>query len=172
MKIVAIGSNLEVAGIGGPVEVCEAALLHLKTAGIGVLARSGWYRSAPVPASDQPDFINGVLSVSWDGGPEALMAQLHEIEGEFGRIRSAPNAARTLDLDLVDYDGIVRDGPGAPVLPHPRMRDRAFVLMPLAELAPDWRHPVDGALVTELLAALPSGQDCERTAPPTGAKRL
>jgi 2-amino-4-hydroxy-6-hydroxymethyldihydropteridine diphosphokinase len=165
MKIVAIGSNLELPGIGGPAEVCEAALERLETAGVTVSARSGWYRSAPVPASDQPDFINGILSVSWEAGPESLMAKLHEIEGEFGRIRSVPNAARTLDLDLIDYDGMVREGPGSPVLPHPRMRGRAFVLMPLSELAPGWRHPVDGAPVATLLAALPPGQECVRTEP-------
>ena len=165
MKIVAIGSNLGVPGMGGPAEVCEAALGRLESAEIAILARSGWYRSVPVPMSDQPDFINGVLSVSWDAGPKALMAKLHEIEGEFGRIRSMPNAARTLDLDLIDYDGMVREGPRSPVLPHPRMRDRAFVLMPLAELAPNWRDPVDGVLVTDLLAALPPGQDCVRTVP-------
>jgi len=85
--------------------------------------------------------------------PAALMATLHDIEKSFGRKRSAPNAPRSLDLDLIDYDGRVEVGP--PVLPHPRMATRAFVLVPLANVAPGWRHPVSSKTVEELIAALP-----------------
>ena len=78
---------------------------------------------------------------------------LHGVETDFGRLRSAPNAPRTLDIDLLDYDGLVMtDGV---VLPHPRLAERSFVLAPLAEIAPDWRHPVTGLGAGELLAALP-----------------
>jgi 2-amino-4-hydroxy-6-hydroxymethyldihydropteridine diphosphokinase len=78
---------------------------------------------------------------------------LHRIESDYGRTRSAKrNAPRTLDLDLIDYDGRVEEGP--PLLPHPRLADRAFVLIPLSDIAPDWRHPVTGHSVTELVAAL------------------
>lgn len=172
MKIVAIGSNLALPGIGGPTEVCEASLERLEMVGVAVAARSSWYRSAPMPASDQPYFTNGILSVSWEAGPQALMAKLHEIEAEFGRVRSVRNGPRTLDLDLIDYDGMIREGPGSPVLPHPRMRGRAFVLIPLSELVPEWRHPVDGASLGSLRAELPHGQECVRTEPRIGGKGL
>ena len=84
--------------------------------------------------------------------PVELLALLHGVETEFGRMRSAPNAPRTLDIDLIDYDGAVMNGPL--VLPHPRAASRAFVLVPLAQVAPGWRHPVTGQGVAELLAAL------------------
>jgi 2-amino-4-hydroxy-6-hydroxymethyldihydropteridine diphosphokinase len=90
-------------------------------------------------------------------GPCDLLARLHAIEASFGRARRVRNEARPLDLDLIDYDGTVRDGTdGGPVLPHPRAHERAFVLLPLADLAPGWRHPVSGARAAALLAALPA----------------
>ena len=86
------------------------------------------------------------------------MRLLHAVEAEFGRARAVPNAARVLDLDLLAYDDLVSQ-PGAwPLLPHPRMAERAFVLLPLADLAPDWRHPVLGRTARELAEALPPGQ--------------
>ena len=84
------------------------------------------------------------------------MKLLHETETAFGRIRSTRNAPRTLDLDLLDYDGLVQDCP--PLLPHPRIAQRGFVLVPLAEVAPHWRHPVTGRAVQDLIAALPQSE--------------
>jgi 2-amino-4-hydroxy-6-hydroxymethyldihydropteridine diphosphokinase len=110
--------------------------------------------SAPVPASDQPRFVNAVLRAEGAPDPAALLAALHGIEARFGRVRGERNAARTLDLDLLDLNGLIRAAP-APVLPHPRLGQRAFVLAPLAEVAPGWRHPVTGETVEALLAALP-----------------
>ena len=81
------------------------------------------------------------------------MAELARTETAFGRVRSARNAPRTLDLDLIDYDGRIEQG--ALVLPHPRIEQRGFVLIPLADVAPGWRHPVTGRSVKELIAALP-----------------
>ena len=84
------------------------------------------------------------------------MILLHGTEEVFGRIRARKNAPRTLDLDLIDYDSRVEPGP--PNLPHPRLQDRVFVLVPLADIAPDWRHPASGRALSELLAALPQGE--------------
>ena len=91
--------------------------------------------------------------------PAALLALLHRTEAEFGRVRRWRNEARVLDLDLLAYGDLASDGAdGGPVLPHPRMADRAFVLLPLAEIAPGWRHPATGQTVEALIAALPIGQ--------------
>ena len=119
------------------------------------VARSRWYRSAPVPPSDQPWFVNGVAAVETTLDPAALLALLHSVEARFGRVRREKNAARVLDLDLLAYGERVSAPDDVPVLPHPRLHQRAFVLRPLAELAPNWRHPRLGMGVQALLAALP-----------------
>jgi 2-amino-4-hydroxy-6-hydroxymethyldihydropteridine diphosphokinase len=113
------------------------------------------YRNPAWPDPTDPPFVNAVASLDTARDPESLMALLHELEQAFGRVRLQANAPRTLDLDLLDYHGLVQAGP--PVLPHPRMSDRAFVLQPLADIAPCWRHPVSGQSVAALLAALPAG---------------
>ncbi|KAA5606707.1 2-amino-4-hydroxy-6-hydroxymethyldihydropteridine diphosphokinase [Roseospira marina] len=153
MILIALGSNLPGPG-GTPRATVEAALAALSRADLSVVACSPWYRSAPVPPSDQPWFVNGVARIAFDGGgPADLMARLHTVEAAFGRRRDGTrNAARTLDLDLLDFDGAISDA--GPILPHPRLTDRAFVLLPLADVASDWRHPVDGRPVADLVAAL------------------
>ncbi len=162
MILVALGANLPSPRFGGPRDTLEAALEALAERGIRVVRRSRWYRSHPVPASDQPDYVNGVVAVETELEPSALLAELHRIEAAFGRVRREPNAARLLDLDLLAYHGRVSDGSdGGPVLPHPRMRARAFVLKPLAEVAPAWRHPATGEPLGELLAALPEESPAE-----------
>ena len=110
-----------------------------------------------MPPSGQPWFVNGVVEVETDLPPAALLAVLHGIEDRFGRTRTVPNAARPLDLDLLDYDGRVSNGEDGVEIPHPRLHVRAFVLLPLAELAPGWRHPRTGQALAELIAALPPG---------------
>lgn len=156
MILVAIGANLPAAGFASPLATCEAAVERLAAEpGVAVLARSRWYESEPVPPSGQPWYVNGMVQVATGLGPCDLLARLHAIEASFGRVRRVRNEARPLDLDLIDHDGTVRDGTaGGPVLPHPRAHERAFVLLPLAELAPGWRHPVSGAGVAALLPAL------------------
>lgn len=160
MIFVAIGSNLPHPAFGHALDVCEAAIDAIEAGDCRVLARSRWYRSAPVPASAQPDFINGMISIQTAFTPAALLAYLHEIEARFDRKRSVPNAARTLDLDLIAFDDRVNDAPGGPILPHPRMAGRAFVLLPLKEIAPAWKHPVLNQDIGALIAALPDDQTC------------
>jgi 2-amino-4-hydroxy-6-hydroxymethyldihydropteridine diphosphokinase len=110
-----------------------------------------------VPASDQPWFINAVAEVRTARGPGELLALLHQVEAAFGRTRGTANAARTLDLDLLAYGSLIRCA-DAPLLPHPRLHERRFVLAPLAEIAPDWVHPGLEMTARELLAALPPGE--------------
>ncbi len=157
MIFIGLGANLPHPVHGSPRQTCEAALAALEQEAIRVLRRSRWYESTPVPPSDQPLFVNAVAEVASDLPPQDLLAALHRVEAAFGRRRGAANAARVLDLDLLTYGRIV-SAPGAiPVLPHPRLSARAFVVLPLAELAPAWRHPVSGLCARELAEALPPG---------------
>jgi len=150
------GANLAHPTYGSPRATLEAAFRELGRRGVQVLQVSPWYRTAPVPASNQPWYQNAVIEVGTDLGPDKLLATLHEVEEAFGRIRTVANAARMIDLDLLDFrGGIAPDSPGRATLPHPRLATRAFVLRPLADLAPDWRHPVTGEPIQALLAALP-----------------
>jgi 2-amino-4-hydroxy-6-hydroxymethyldihydropteridine diphosphokinase len=160
---VALGANLEHPTYGPPRRALEAALEELGRRGVAVQRVSSWYRTAPVPASDQPWYINAVAEVATDLPADALLAELHAVEDAFGRVRTVPNAARLIDLDLLDFNGeIAPGGPGKAILPHPRMASRAFVLRPLADLAPHWRHPRTGITISALLAALPADQVIER----------
>ena len=160
---IALGANLEHPTYGPPRRALEAALEELGRRGVAVWQVSPWYRTAPVPASDQPWYVNAVAEVATDLAADALLARLHAVEDAFGRVRTVPNAARLIDLDLLDFNGeLSAGGPGKATLPHPRMESRAFVLRPLADLAPDWRHPRTGASIQALLAALPADQAIER----------
>jgi len=159
---IGLGANLSNPVHGAPLQTLAAAVRALEVAGFTIVRRSPWYESAPVPASDQPWFVNGVVEISSDLTPESLLEDLHWVETAFGRVRSAPNAPRTLDLDLLDYAGTVRNGDVPPILPHPRLSDRAFVLLPLRDIAPGWRHPVSGITVGALIAALPPGQQIRK----------
>ena len=160
---IGLGANLEHPTYGAPQRVLEAALDELARRGVAVRRVSPWYRTAPVPASDQPWYVNAVAEVATDLPADRLLALMHEVEDVYGRVRSVPNAARLIDLDLLDFHGeIAPGGPGQAILPHPRLGGRAFVLRPLADLAPAWRHPQTGAAIQALLAALPPGQVIER----------
>ena len=156
---IGIGGNLPHPAYGSPQRTLEAALDELRRRSVRVLRVSPWYRTAPVPASYQPWFANAVAEVATDLPADSLLAVLHAVERDFGRVRTVPDAPRLIDLDLLDYKGeISAGGQGKATLPHPRMRDRAFVLRPLADLAPYWRHPTTGTPIKALLTALPADQ--------------
>lgn len=156
MILIALGANLPSAA-GAPRATLTKALDELAKRGVAIEAVSPFYASPAWPNPSDPVYVNAVARVRTDLPPAALMTLLHEIETSFGRKRSAKNAPRTLDLDLIDYRGRVEQGP--PVLPHPRMRGRGFVLVPLSDVAPGWRHPISGETVETLIAALPEGVD-------------
>jgi 2-amino-4-hydroxy-6-hydroxymethyldihydropteridine diphosphokinase len=161
MILLGLGGNLP-SQVGPPAVTIAAAIEALDQAGVRIVARSREYRTAPVPASDQPWFTNEVIAVKTKLAPRELLALLHRIEAQFGRERREVNGARTLDLDLLAYDDRVQaGGHGEPVLPHPRLSHRAFVLLPLAEVARGWRHPITGETVKHLIAALPPDQIAE-----------
>ena len=114
-----------------------------------------------MPPSDQPWFVNAVLAVATELVANDLLPVLQAIERQFGRVRAEANAPRTLDLDILDYQGEVMNAASL-VLPHPRLHERRFVLVPIAEIAPEWRHPILELTAAELLARLSSEQEIQR----------
>lgn len=122
-----------------------------------MVARSSWWRSAAWPDPSDPAFLNGVVIVRTELDPHALMAALGRIEEVFGRERDRRNAPRTLDLDLIAYGRLSGDMEGL-ILPHPRAAERLFVMGPLAEIAPAWRHPAGGQAAS-LAEAATVGRD-------------
>ena len=118
---------------------------------------SKFYLTSPVPASDQPWFVNCVAQIETSLSPAACMTNLHHLESAFQRVRSVPNASRTLDLDLLDYNGLVIGDHNTLRLPHPRINERAFVLFPLFDICPNWISPVDGSRIEELIKKLSIG---------------
>jgi 2-amino-4-hydroxy-6-hydroxymethyldihydropteridine diphosphokinase len=159
--VVALGCNLPGAYTSREA-LLEAAVSALAGEGMAVVARSGWWTSAAWPDPTGPAYLNGVALVETDLSPAETLAALHRIEAEFGRARAERNAARTLDLDLIAHGRTVTDGDL--VLPHPRAHERLFVMGPLAEVAPEWVHPVLGRTAAELAAEATVGADA-RPAP-------
>lgn len=158
MILVALGSNRP-GPWGGPEETVRQALARLDGGGIRLRRASRLVISAPFGITAQPPFVNAVAEVETALPPEALLARLHLIERMAGRRRTLRWGPRTLDLDLLDYHGLVRPPPGRPVLPHPGIAERIFVLAPLAEIAPRWRHPVTRQTVGAMLRRLdPAGE--------------
>ena len=157
MVIVALGSNL--AGDYGSSEaLLEAALTRFPTVGLKILKRSSWWRSAAWPDPMGPEYRNGVALVEASDPPEAVLASLHALEAALGRERQDRNAPRTLDLDLIAHGRTVLETPDL-ILPHPRAHQRLFVMGPLAEIAPDWIHPLLGRSAAALAAVATVGAD-------------
>jgi len=178
--LIALGANLP-AGGSAPAETLEIALAMLDAvAGIRVLRRSRWHRTPAYPPGSGPDFVNGAAALETGLSPDSLLAALHEIEAELGRVRPARWAPRVCDLDLLAVgDTVLPDRatlarwmamdlgaaqtvtPPHLILPHPRLHERGFVLVPLADVAPAWRHPLTGRSVAEMVAALPEAERAE-----------
>ena len=158
MILIGTGGNLDSA-FGTVPQTLEKAFELLEKRDVFIEKTSGWYRTAPVPVSDQPWYKNRVFSVRTEQEPRMLIKTLLDVEAELGRVRTVRNAARVLDLDLLAYNGEIIDEPPETIVPHPRMHLRAFVLYPLREIAPDWTHPVSGLSVSELIRRLPDGQE-------------
>ena len=177
--IVAIGSNVT-STFGGPRQTVQAAVDDLDRAPFKLLKVSRFYQTPCFPKGAGPDFVNAAATLAYQGEPDAVLRHLHEIEARFGRERVSRWGARTLDLDLLAVgsrilpDEIVlknwmelsprrqlEEAPDQLILPHPRLHERGFVLVPMADVAPDWVHPILGRSVQQMLDGLPDAQKAE-----------
>ncbi|MEM7520553.1 MAG: 2-amino-4-hydroxy-6-hydroxymethyldihydropteridine diphosphokinase [Pseudomonadota bacterium] len=180
--LIALGGNVPTAE-GGPAHTLKEGLKSLARREIEVKDVSRFYATPCFPKGAGPDYVNAAALLMSDDTPEMLMQVLHEVEAEFGRARTQRWGQRTLDLDLLAVDAEVwpdektnaqwralpmeeqmQNAPDTLILPHPRLQDRAFVLVPLADIAPDWRHPILDLSVREMLACL-SEQDIAEVVP-------
>jgi 2-amino-4-hydroxy-6-hydroxymethyldihydropteridine diphosphokinase len=175
--LISLGANIASPG-RSLVEALESALgLVAGANGITIHSHSRWFRTPAFPPGSGPDFVNGAALLETSLTPDSVLAALHDAETELGRARPVRWAPRVCDLDLIamedmvlpDHATLVRwmeidlgkaqtVAPPRLILPHPRMHERGFVLAPLADIAPNWRHPVTGCTVAEMLAALPAAE--------------
>lgn len=160
--VVALGSNLR-GSYESSEALLEAALAKFETAGLHVVARSSWWKSAAWPDPAGPEYRNGVAVVETDFSPTGILDALAEIEEAFGRERGDVNVARTLDLDLIAY-GRQAFRTSRLTIPHPRAAERRFVMGPLAEVLPGWRHPTLGETAEALAETAGVGRDAASTA--------
>jgi len=149
---IALGSNLPFDN-KSPAEILNAAILRLAKIGVISVEKSGLWESPAWPDPSAPAYVNAVIRVETSLSPRELLAVLQQVETEFGRVRAERYASRTLDLDIVDYDGLILDEDGL-ILPHPRLQDRAFVLLPLRDIAPEWVPPRGRTPLADLIERL------------------
>ena len=147
---IAFGANL-----GDPRESFRQAIVQLEQSGVTLIAMSGlWESPSWPPGMEAPNYINACARVEFNGTARELLLRLHRIEAALGRKRSVSNAPRTLDLDLIDFRGQCINAADIQI-PHPRMMNRGFVLFPLAQIAPDWRHPESRVKIDSAISKLP-----------------
>jgi len=152
--LLGLGANLS-SNVGTPQQTLQAAIEAMPAMGITPKLRSSFYQTAAITPDAQPPYVNAVISAETTHSAAELLAQLHHLEALFGRTREQRWESRSLDIDLLDYRGEIIPGGGEEAwgpaggmgprpltLPHPMIAERAFVLVPLAEIAPSWRHPV------------------------------
>lgn len=160
MIFVALGANLP-SRFGTPAQTLYAALKAMAERGVWPVQISRVWKTAPVPfVESDPWYHNAVCAVDTDFEPQELLTTLLQIEEEFGRVRTVKNAPRFLDLDLIAYDDDIINDQNL-IVPHPRMQERAFVLMPMSDIVDEWKHPQSGRSLEELLKALPADQKAE-----------
>ena len=150
MIYISIGSNLNGKNNETPLQNCKNALKELKKK-VNICKISSWYKSEPIPISNQPWFVNGVVKIKTDKSSLDLLEFILNIEESFGRIRKKKNEARVLDLDIIDYKKTILYKRNKLIIPHPRMHKRLFVLYPLRELNPKWIHPIKKKGLKELI---------------------
>ena len=177
--VIALGSNVEVQ-FGGALAILKGAILALERKGLPLVARSAFYATPSFPKGNGPDFVNAVIKVGSNLAPVEILQLLHRVEEMYARERAHRWAPRTLDLDLIAIGDTIlpdsstvetwinlplerqmKEAPDQLILPHPRLQDRAFVLIPLAEVAPEWVHPVLGISVKKMLKTLPEVEKAE-----------
>lgn len=170
--LIALGSNLNFAG-EGPAAMLDAAIAGLRSRGFVIRACSRYFDTPAFPEGAGPNFVNAAIAIETALPAAAILTQLHEVEAEMGRIRTVRWSARTLDLDLIAVGSVVlpdvqtyqywyelpldeqeTTAPRELILPHPRLAERAFVLVPLLDVAPDWCHPVTGETIQQMHDAL------------------
>lgn len=158
--LIALGANLN-GPHGTPIKTLQKCGDFFEEEQIYIQKSSNIWKSAPVPISDQPWYHNAVCAVKTAQSPHEILKILNKIEYENGRTRHTLNEARSLDLDLIAYNTEIIETKNLHI-PHPRMHQRAFVLMPLQEIAPKWVHPVLKQTVSNMIKKMPNGQDIER----------
>ena len=163
MILIGLGANLEGESGLTPMQSLQWAAVELQTHdGIDVVAGSSIWKTAPVPMSDQPWYHNAVCQIETSLSAQDILQVTASIENKAGRIRLERNEARVLDLDILAYDQDIIETPDLQI-PHPRMHERAFVLFPLMEIAPRWKHPLIDKGVEKMILTLDPTQEIERT---------
>lgn len=156
---IGLGANLD-SEFGTPLETLKKAVEAIKEAGVTVKAVSPMYKTAPIPVSDDPWYHNQVIEIETGLTPHHLLKLLNKIEADFGRVRTVTNAPRVIDLDILTY-GYEWIHDDTLTVPHARMKERAFVLYPLRDIAPDFRHPMTDIPIDATIAKLPK-QEIEK----------